>query len=239
MAGEAHRRRLRELLALAGVRSPRSLAPFDAAFVHESAVAEKLAGQSNERLEFYGDAVLGYAAACYLFDRYPDGSEGELTRRRAALVSGAAIARTATRLGFEALMTLGTGQRANGVLQSSILGDAFEAFIATLAREADLKTAVHFIEKHHFAPFERAGDGLDADAKTALQELAQKLYRVTPTYRDSSEGPPHERRFTVYVDIGGEEHGPGYGASKKAAQQAAAAIALTLLTERDGAEPCD
>jgi ribonuclease-3 len=222
---------LRKLLATAGVKKPRSLAPFEAAFAHESAVAERLAAVSNERLEFLGDAVLGYAAARWLFDRYPEGSEGELTRRRAALVSGAALAKTAERLGFDALVILGTGQRLGALSRTSILGDAFEAFVATLAREASLKTAVRFVEEQHFAQLDCEQPA--ADAKTALQELSQQLYRSTPTYREESEGPPHERRFTAYVTVNGAILGSGAGPSKKTAQQAAAAVALEALRHEE------
>src|SRR5271163_55181 len=108
MPGEAQRRRLRALLARAGLPQG-DTAAFEAAFVHESAVREKLAERSNERLEFLGDAVLGFLVARLLCERYPGAPEGELALRKSSLVSDVAIAATAERLGFEALLVLGQG----------------------------------------------------------------------------------------------------------------------------------
>src|SRR5581483_5689092 len=136
MSGERRRARLRALLKAAGAADV-DPALFEQAFVHESASREG-AGASNERLEFYGDAILGFLAARWLIERYPDASEGELTRRKAALVSGEACEKTARRLGFGELVVLGEGmQRSGGAQNGSILADTFEAFIATLARGAD------------------------------------------------------------------------------------------------------
>ena len=230
MSGERRRARLRALLKTARATDV-DPALFEQAFVHESASREG-AGASNERLEFYGDAILGFLTARWLIERYPDASEGELTRRKAALVSGEACEKTARRLGFSELVVLGEGmQRSGGAQNGSVLADTFEAFIATLARGTDLERAAQFVEREHLLPSDKAASG-DADAKTALQEFAQGVLRVAPMYFERAEGPAHERRYTSQVRVGDEILGEGIGPSKKAAQTSAAAMALAKLRAR-------
>jgi ribonuclease-3 len=226
----ARRRRLVALLRSAGAAGvdPALIEP---AFVHESASREG-AGPSNERLEFFGDAILGFLAARWLVDRYPDANEGELTRRKAALVSGEACAQTARRLGFSHLLRLGVGtQQDGGAHNASILADAFEAFVAALYRHTDLERTVQFLEREHFAQIDRA-EAADSDAKSALQEFTQARFALIPLYLERAEGPAHDRRFTSQVRIGDEVLGEGIGPSKKAAQQSAAAVALAQLRVR-------
>jgi ribonuclease-3 len=203
------------------------------AFVHESAARENATiGISNERHEFFGDAILGFAAARYLFRKYPQASEGELTRRKAALVSGDVCAATARRLGFGELMVLGQGlSNAGGAENASVLADAFEAYVAALFAAAGLDAVTGFLEREHLAKHD-AADLAEADAKTALQEFTQGRLGLAPIYLERAEGPPHDRRFTSQVRIGEEILGEGIGSSKKAAQQSAAAMALQALRER-------
>ncbi len=230
MSGERRRTRLRALLKLARA-ADLDPALVEQAFVHQSASREG-GGPSNERLEFYGDAILGYVAARWLIDRYPDASEGELTRRKAALVSGEACEKTARRLGFSELVVMGEGMtRSGGAHNASILADAFEAFIAAFARAADLEGVARFIEREHLVPADKGITGA-ADAKTALQEFAQGVLRVAPMYFERAEGAPHERRYTSQVRVGDEILGEGIGPSKKAAQTSAAAMALAALRAR-------
>jgi ribonuclease III len=230
MAGEKRRARLRALLKTAGAVEidPASV---DQAFVHESAAREG-AGGSNERLEFYGDAILGYVTARWLMAKYADASEGELHRRKAALVSGEACAKTARRLGFGELMQLGAGAaQTGGAENATILADAFEAFLAVLERATDLERVARFIEREHLVHADKGATG-EPDAKTALQEFAQAAVRATPIYFERMEGPPHDRRFTSQVRVGDEVLGEGIGGSKKAAQTSAAAMALQALRAR-------
>jgi ribonuclease-3 len=230
MPGEARRRRLRALLKLCGVPEL-DVATIEAAFVHESAARES-AGPSNERLEFFGDAILGFVTARFLYKRYPSAAEGELTRRKAALVSGEACAITARRLAFGELMLLGHGMRNDGGADNtSILADAFEAFIAALLGATDLERTAAFIEAEHLERLDRA-ELVAADAKTALQEFTQGRLAQTPLYFERAEGPAHDRRFTSQVRVGDEVLGEGIGASKKLAQQSAAAMALAALRRR-------
>jgi ribonuclease-3 len=230
MAGERRRARLRALLKTAGV-SDLDPAKIEQAFVHGSASREG-AGPSNERLEFFGDALLGFVAARWLMERYPDASEGELTFRRQALISGEACAKTARRLSFNELVVLGHGmEQSGGAENATILADAFEAFLGALCNATDLERVARFLAKEHFLPTDKAARR-EADAKTALQEFAQAVLRLTPLYFERTEGPPHDRRFTSQVRVGDEILGEGIGSSKKAAQQSAASMALTRLRAR-------
>ena len=235
MAGEKRRARMRALLKAAGVPDL-DVTRVEGAFVHGSAAREQ-ALTSNERLEFFGDAILGYAASAWLMKKYSDASEGALTRRKANLVSGAACAETARRLGFSDLLVLGAGMDRSGASgNESVLADAFEAFIAALHDATDLDRVMRFLEKEHFVPADRRDLG-ERDAKTDLQEFAQAMLRVTPLYFERAEGPPSDRRFTSQVRVGDEILGEGIGGSKKAAQQSAAAMALSALRRRHPGGP--
>jgi ribonuclease-3 len=230
VSGEAWRRRVRALLKRCGLPevAPQAVEP---AFVHESAARER-GFASNERLEFLGDAILGDIAARYLWAAYPTAGEGELTRRKAALVSGDACAVTARALGFGELLVLGQGMAASGGADNTtILGDAFEAFVAALALATDAERVRAFVETEHLRPLDRH-DLAGRDAKTALQEFTQGRLGVAPIYFERAEGPPHDRRYTSQVRVGDEILGEGIGPSKKAAQQSAAAMALATLEER-------
>jgi ribonuclease-3 len=230
MPGERRRARLRALLKSAGA-SDVDVSTIESAFVHESASREG-AGVSNERLEFFGDAILGYVTARWLMTRYPEASEGELTRRKAALVSGEACARTARRLGLGEVIVLGQGMvQSGGAHNATILADAFEAFLAALLAATDPERTARFIEHEHLLPSDKAATG-EPDAKTALQELAQAALRATPMYFERAEGAPNERRYTSQVRVGDEILGEGIGPSKKAAQQSAALMALSTLRKR-------
>jgi ribonuclease-3 len=230
MPGERRRAKLRSLLKTAGA-AELDTALVEQAFVHESASREG-GGASNERLEFYGDAILGFVAARWLVAKYKGSSEGELSRRKAALVSGEACARTARRLGLGELVMLGQGMaQSGGSDNSTILADAFEAFVAVLADATDLERVARFVVREHIVPADKGATG-EADAKTALQELSQAALHVTPMYFERAEGPPQRRRYTSQVRVGDEILGEGIGPSKKAAQLSAAAMALNALRKR-------
>lgn len=201
------------------------------AFVHESATREG-AGPSNERLEFLGDGILGFAVARWLYERYPDASEGELHRRRAALVNTDALATTARRLHFGDLLVLGAGElKTGGRDRTSILADAFEAFVAALYAARGLDVVAKFLEREHLAQLEQHVTLVDS--KTELQELVQGRSSTMPVYAEVADGKPHERVFTSEVSVNGEVVGIGKGSSKKAAQQNAALQALKKLRARD------
>jgi ribonuclease-3 len=231
MAGEARRQRIRSLMDLAGARDA-DVHAFDAAFYHESAVKEKLAPQSNERLEFLGDALLGFCVARSLYERYADAAEGELALRKSSLVSDSALAATADRLGFESLLLLGAGHASESAARRrSALADAFEAFLAVLHRECGLTALELFLYREHIAPREALGTTID-DPKTILQEWMQRHYKTVPIYEDRAEGSDHEPTFHSAVTVEDDTRAEGSGPSKRAAQRAAAANALALLAER-------
>jgi len=228
MSGENYRRRLRALLRVAGVRAGAQLEPFEKAFIHQSHAKEH-AGPSNDRMEFLGDSVLGCIAAHWLFERFPEEPEGVLTLRKAAIVNDAQLAQTAARLGFGALVRLGTGMRAAGGAENrSILADAFEAFVGALYLRFGLEKARDFVLMQHVAQLDHSSDAL-LDAKSRLQHYAQEHLAATPVYREISRGTPQRPAFKSRVSVKGKILGRGEGRSKKAAQQAAAQAALLSI----------
>jgi ribonuclease-3 len=228
MSGEAYRRRLRSLLRLAGVRKVDDLKPFETAFVHQSYAKERGA-ISGERLEFLGDSVLGCITAAWLYERFPDEPEGRLTLRKASIVNDAQLAEIARRLGFSELTLLGAGMRATGgVENTSVLADAFEAFVGALYLRFGLEKSRRFVIEQLVERLDHSGDA-PLDAKTRLQHYAQEHLSATPVYRETDRGTPQQPSFSARVIVGGKTLGSGKGASKKAAQQAAAEAALAAL----------
>jgi ribonuclease III len=228
LAGEQYRRRLRALLRLAGIRTAGDLSLAEQAFVHESHAREQ-GGASNERMEFFGDSVLGFVTAAWLFERYAYEPEGVLTLRKAAIVNDPQLAVTARRLGFGDLLTLGSGMRAaGGADNASILAAAFEAFVAALCVGYGLEKARRFVVAEHIERIDHDTAAL-VDAKTRLQHYAQAHLAATPIYRDVSRGTPQRPAFSSRVSVNGKTLGKGNGPSKKAAQQAAAQAALMKL----------
>jgi ribonuclease-3 len=135
------------------------------------------------------------------------------------------------------LLVLGTAEAAaGGGERESILAAAFEAFIGALFLQGGLDLAARFVEREHLERVEHA-EMAAADPKTALQELLQARGRATPTYEDAASGPPHRRTFTSRVIAEGKLLGEGIGSSKKAAQRAAAEIALSVLSAEDLTNP--
>ena len=204
---------------------------FETAFVHQSHAKEH-GGGSNERMEFLGDSILGCITAAWLYDSYAGEPEGMLTLRKAAIVNDAQLARTARRLGFSDSMQLGTGMRAaRGAENSSVLADAFEAFVGALYLQFGLEKARHFVVTQHIEELDHSTDAL-LDAKTRLQHYAQEHLCATPVYRETSRGTPQHPAFKSRVIVKGKTLGRGDGPSKKAAQQAAAAAALVSILGR-------
>ena len=148
------------------------------AFVHESAAREG-GGPSNERLEFFGDAVLGFVTARWLMRTYPEASEGELHRRKAAIVSGDACAQSARRLDMGEIVRLGVGaQQSGGATNTSILADAFEAYLGALYLITDIECVTRFLEQHHIAHADHA----DA-ARRGCQDRAAGIHASASAHR--------------------------------------------------------
>ena len=201
------------------------------ALTHRSYLNEhrEHAGGHNERLEFLGDAVLELATTDFLFKKYPQKPEGELTAYRAALVNTVSLSESAQKLGLNDYLLLSKGEaRDTGRARDVILADAFEAVIGAIYLDQGYEAAEKFIGANLYGKI----DGVIAkrawqDAKSRFQEAAQDKKGITPHYALLDEvGPDHARTFTVGVFIGDAEMARGEGHSKQEAEQAAAQAAL-------------
>lgn len=195
--------------------------------------------RSNERLEFLGDAVLGMIVANALFRARPDASEGELTRMRAEVVCGPALAAAARRAGLGERLILGRGEEAAGGRdRDRNLAGAFEALLGAVYRARGLNAARALALRLLKPEFDRARDGAAAfDPKSALQHLVQARWHEPPEYVTVEErGEAGERRFVVEVRVSGDRLARGAGPSKRAAQHEAARRACDALAE--DARPC-
>ncbi len=205
------------------------------ALIHSSFAFEQAQiDKNNEILEFLGDAVLDLVIGHTLCKRYPDMREGELTRLRSSLVNETHLASMARDLSLGDYLCLGKGEDAsNGRNKSSILSCAYEAVIGAIFEDSNYLT-VETIVCHFFVPAMAAKkeELLMADSKSRLQEALQEKFYEAPSYRiDLEEGPSHQKVFTVSVLFRGEALGTGSGASKKEAEQRAAAATLDILED--------
>ncbi len=188
--------------------------------------------QDNERLEFLGDAVLDFITGAWLYDRFPEMTEGEMTRMRSALVHTEQLADFARQVNLGKAILLGRGElRAGGRQRPAILCDAFEALIGALYLDAGIDAVQAFI--HPF--LEKAADDIlinhrDEDPKSTLQEWAQAHGYSAPVYiTRSTSGPDHSKMFVMDVIINFTVYGSGEGPSKQQAAKAAAENALRGL----------
>ena len=191
---------------------------------------ERLA--DNQRLEFFGDAILDFLVSHLLYLRFPGAREGELTRMRAALVDEANLARVAAALELGTWLSLGRGEEKSGGREKrSILADACEALLAAVYLDGGIAAARKVVTRLFADSAAAALAGTVArDYKTELQELAQASYATAPAYElIATDGPAHDRSYCVRVLLNGAPAGEGSGSSKKEAQQAAARQALAML----------
>ncbi|OGG53636.1 ribonuclease III [Candidatus Kaiserbacteria bacterium RIFCSPHIGHO2_01_FULL_53_29] len=205
----------------------------ETAFTHRSYLNENRApgAMHNERLEFLGDAVLELAVTEFLFAKYPEKPEGDLTAYRAALVNTQSISDAGTKLGMNEYLLLSRGEaRDTGRARQIILANAFEALIGALYLDSGYETAKDFIGAQLFHKTEKIVESrLWQDAKSKLQEIAQELVGVTPTYEVVSQsGPDHDKKFVVAAHVGSERIASGEGKSKQEAEQDAALKALLV-----------
>lgn len=185
----------------------------------------------NERLEFLGDAVLELVVTDYLYNKYPDKPEGELTAVRAALVNTVSLAESSEQLGINTYLLMSKGEaKDEGRARQYILANAFEACIGALYVDQGYEVAKEFIAGRLFSKTDNiVAKRLWQDAKSRFQELAQEQASVTPTYETiSQEGPDHDRVFTVGVFLRKEKIAEGQGRSKQEAEQAAAEKAFDV-----------
>lgn len=197
------------------------------ALTHRSWTAENPSSEHNERMEFLGDAVLQFSVTQYLYENYPDLSEGQMAKVRASCVSGAQLAEVASELGLGRLVRMGTGEAASGGRKKhSILADAMEAVLAAVYLDSDIQQARSVVLGHWAGIVDaKAKDPGRRDYKTRYQEvLAARGLR--PEYDVHGSGPDHKKHFVATLKVEGEVVGVGEGRSKKEAQQAAARAAL-------------
>lgn len=203
------------------------------ALTHSSYANERGAGplDSNERLEFLGDSILGLVSADHLFKEHPDLPEGHLTRMRAALVCEEALGEVAKSWGLGAYIKLGHGEeRSGGRERVSILADAVEAVLAAIYLDSGIIQARKTIRRFVLCREELGSGG--RDHKTALQEYVQREPGHVLTYELlREEGPDHRKVFVMGVNLDGAQIGAGQGRSKKEAEQLAAKLALERLTK--------
>jgi ribonuclease-3 len=205
-----------------------------AAVTHKSYTNEhKDAGTpDNERLEFLGDAVVDLAISTRLMERFPNATEGELSKMRALLVSEEGLARVAREVGLGELLLLGRGEELTGGREkSSVLADALEAVIGAVYQCEGFAQAMALVDRHFGEALAGVAQGRNGlDYKTLLQESVQTRLRQSPRYRVVAEsGPDHEKLFEVEVSIGTTLYARAVGRSKKEAEQAAAQKTLEML----------
>jgi ribonuclease-3 len=205
---------------------------------HRSLLRERRNGEegSNERLEFLGDAVLGFLTAEYLFQAYPDEDEGYMTRLRSKLVSGRALATRASEIGLGEFILLSENMtQLRGDRNANILADAFEALIGAVFLDQGIEAARRFVRRAALDPVNLAELAEKEDNyKSLLLEYAQARGWAQPVYRLlAAEGPSHARRFQVEAVVGDNAWGTGEAGSKKRAEQRAAEEALSNLRSRD------
>lgn len=201
------------------------------ALTHPSATDERDPGANYERLEFLGDAIVGFAIADEVYARFPDMPEGGMTRIKISVVSGTALATVAAELGLADAIIFGESERGTGGRgMSSALENVYEALTAALYLDAGLDVARAWIGRT-LGPLIAEDVAHQPDnAKSRLQELLQSQGLV-PDYNIVDEvGPPHDRVFTARVDVESRTLGEGSGRSKKEAEMAAAAVALDTLS---------
>jgi ribonuclease III len=212
---------------------------FNQALTHRSYANENPTEKNNERLEFLGDAVLGFLVGKLLYDRYPDMSEAQLTRLRSALVNEKQLAELAQTLGIGQLIRLGRGaQRDGGRENPALLSDTFEAIIGAYFLDAGTDAVWDYIqplfksvaEKIVQPVSDQSGQPSLVDCKNRFQQWALEKYQQNPQYRIVNEsGLDHAKQFTAEVMVNGEVYGIGKGHRKQTAEKCAAEDALSKL----------
>lgn len=205
------------------------------ALTHSSYANEmKMSKKSNnERLEFLGDAVLELVTSEYVFNRYKDLSEGDLTKLRASIVCEQTLSSCAKDLNIGDFLLLGKGEDSSGGrLRESILSDALEAIIGAIYLDGSFTNAKEFVQKNILNQIE--DKELFFDSKTILQEIIQNdNHKQKIRYKlISEEGPDHNKSFTIALYVGNQQYGCGVGRTKKAAEQEAALQAIKKLQNK-------
>lgn len=207
----------------------RDLSILTSALTHASGAVNRLA--SNERMEFLGDAILGFCICDWLFAEHPEYLEGELTQIKSVVVSRRCCAKISRRLGLEECLILGKGMQSAAGVPKSLLSDVFEAVIAAIYLDGGYEPARNFIitsmrEELSIALQEHS----IGNYKSALQQLAQREFGIAPTYKLVGErGPDHSKTFQMHAEINGRKFTNAWARNKKEAEQRAAGNALAEL----------
>ncbi|MBM3167466.1 MAG: ribonuclease III [Chloroflexi bacterium] len=207
------------------------------AFVHSSYVNENAVSAitDNERLEFLGDALLGFTVAEKLYKEFPQLTEGELTEMRISLVRQETLAQIAAELRLGDYLQLGKGEESSGGRKRQTnLADAFEALVGAIYLDQGLDAAQSFVlDKLDVQVATLKNEGIGRNYKALLQEFTQAKYRQLPTYRTiEASGPAHNKYFVIEVALGDKLLGTGAGKTKKAAEMEAAQTAWEKLTPK-------
>jgi ribonuclease III len=206
------------------------------AFYHRSYLNEaRQVRESNERLEFLGDAVLSFLTSEFLYKTYPEFPEGTLTNIRSGLVKTKSLGDTAAILGLGELLFLSHGEEESGGRKNlSLLADCFEALLGAIFLDQGIDVARQYLQKILFPNAQEIVDKkLYIDFKSYLQEVVQQDTKVSPTYRVArSEGPDHAKTFWIEVIVGDKIIGSGSGKSKQEGEQAAASDALEKMGKK-------
>lgn len=203
------------------------------AFIHRSYLNEHkdFKGQSNERLEFLGDAVLSIFVSQFLYQKLPKSPEGELTQLRASLVRTETLGKLAKNLDLGTYLYLSKGEEdSQGRQNNSILANTFEALIGAIYLDQGPEIAQKFIGDQMLNNWHELAKNAVFDNKSKLQEVMQRKYHKSPTYKlTNSWGPDHDREFEISVFLDEKVFGMGVGKNKQTAAQNAAGDALTRL----------
>jgi ribonuclease III len=205
---------------------------YEVALTHRSFAFEDVDHhrQHNERLEFLGDAILGAVVTDLIYDTHPELAEGDMARLRASVVNTQALADLARDVGIGEHLKLGKGEEGSGGRdKASILADTLEAVVGAVYVARGIDAVRSALVPLFTDLIDRSFAGLPFDPKTLLQEVVARREGVFPTYRVSSSGPDHDKRFDATVLIEGRDFGSGSGRSKKEAEQHAAREALQRL----------
>jgi ribonuclease-3 len=201
----------------------------EAAVTHASGAVNRLA--SNERLEFLGDAILGFVVCEKLYARFPDSLEGDLTRIKSVVVSRETCSRISDELGLVEFLVVGKGLMIDSVVPTSVLSDLFESLVAAVYLDGGMEPARRLIERFMDQEIVNVAAGTRGlNHKSLLQQVSQRDFGITPTYSVVNEqGPDHNKTFEVLAQIGDQTYQPAWGRNKKEAEQRAAAHALAEL----------
>lgn len=204
-----------------------------AAVTHASGARHRLA--SNERLEFLGDAILGFIVCERLFQAFPESLEGDLTRIKSVVVSRETCSRLSHQLGLAEFLILGKGFSTGGgtgrAVPDSVLSDLFESLVAAIYLDGGMDQVKPIVERLMGPEIDKVASGeTGSNHKSMLQQWAQRDFGLTPTYEVlAEEGPDHSKSFRVSAQIGNRSYPPAWGRNKKEAEQKAASNAILEL----------